>query len=151
MSVEAAPTVDGAIESYIQAEANGDRVLHMLVDGMHCAGCQNRIETALRDMPGVVSGRVNLTTRRLALRWAPARAELSAILGAVEALGFRLVPYDPAKLSDTFDKTRRRLLQAMAVAGFAAANIMLLSIGVWAGHAQDMQPVTRHLMHWLSA
>ena len=151
MSVEAASVADSAFDSYVQAEANGDRVLHMLVDGMHCAGCQNRIETALRDMPGVVSGRVNLTTRRLALRWTPARAELRPILDAVEGLGFRLVPYDPAKLSDTFDKTRRRLLQAMAVAGFAAANIMLLSIGVWAGHAQDMQPVTRHLMHWLSA
>jgi Cu2+-exporting ATPase len=39
----------------------------------------------------------------------------------------------------------------MAVAGFAAANIMLLSVSVWAGHAQGMGAATRALLHWFSA
>ena len=39
----------------------------------------------------------------------------------------------------------------MAVAGFAAANVMLLSVSVWAGHFQDMGPATRDLLHWFSA
>ncbi len=37
----------------------------------------------------------------------------------------------------------------MAVAGFAAANVMLLSVGVWAG--ADMGESTRTLLHWVSA
>jgi Cu2+-exporting ATPase len=39
----------------------------------------------------------------------------------------------------------------MAVAGFAAANVMLLSVSVWAGGAEVMGPGTRGLLHWFSA
>ncbi len=139
------------LDPYLRIEENGDRRLHLLVDGMHCAGCQNRIERKLESVPGVVEGRVNLTARRLALRWNPDAVDAGALVDAVEELGFRLVPYDPAKLGDAFDREQKRLLRAMAVAGFAAANIMLLSVSVWAGLAQDMQPATRSLMHWISA
>ena len=37
------------------------------------------------------------------------------------------------------------------MAGFAAANVMFLSVSVWAGHGQGMGPATRDLLHWFSA
>jgi Cu2+-exporting ATPase len=37
----------------------------------------------------------------------------------------------------------------MAVAGFAAGNVMLFSVSIWAG--TDMDPTTRNFLHWLSA
>jgi Cu2+-exporting ATPase len=37
------------------------------------------------------------------------------------------------------------------VAGFAAANVMFLSVSVWSGHGQGMGPATRDLLHWFSA
>lgn len=40
----------------------------------------------------------------------------------------------------------------MGVAGFAAANVMLLSVSVWAGlFSADMGPAMRDFMHWVSA
>jgi Cu2+-exporting ATPase len=39
----------------------------------------------------------------------------------------------------------------MAVAGFAAGNIMLLSVSVWSGHVYEMGGATRALLHWFSA
>jgi Cu2+-exporting ATPase len=38
----------------------------------------------------------------------------------------------------------------VAVAGFAAGNIMMLSIGVWAGGG-EIGAATRDLLHWISA
>ncbi|TJW83914.1 MAG: cadmium-translocating P-type ATPase, partial [Mesorhizobium sp.] len=45
------------------------------------------------------------------------------------------------------DKTLSELIRAVAVAGFAAGNIMLLSVSVWSG----AEGPTRDLFHWLSA
>ena len=42
-------------------------------------------------------------------------------------------------------------MRCLAVAGFAAANVMLLSVSVWSGNASDMDPATRDLFHWVSA
>src|SRR5262249_15684312 len=45
----------------------------------------------------------------------------------------------------------RWLLTCLAVAGFAAMNIMLLSVSVWSGNVSDMTQETRDFFHWLSA
>ena len=40
---------------------------------------------------------------------------------------------------------------ASRVAGFAAMNIMLLSVSVWSGAASDMDPALASAFRWLSA
>ena len=48
--------------------------------------------------------------------------------------------------SDKDDGTLSELIRALAVAGFAASNIMLLSVSIWSGAETE----TRNLFHWLS-
>jgi Cu2+-exporting ATPase len=43
------------------------------------------------------------------------------------------------------------LMRSLAVAAFAAMNIMLLSVSVWSGNATDITPETRDFFHWASA
>lgn len=140
----------GGLTPFVEVE-NGVSRLNLLVDGMHCGGCVNRIERTLATQPGVLEARANLTTRRLSLAWRDSENSPANLVKAAEDLGFRLVPFDPVHLLGGDREAERELLRAMAVAGFAAANVMLLSVSVWAGHFQDMGPATRGLMHWLSA
>ena len=49
--------------------------------------------------------------------------------------------------ADAKDGTLAELVRALAVAGFAASNIMMLSVSVWSG----AEPATRDLFHWISA
>jgi Cu2+-exporting ATPase len=99
----------------------------------------------------LLTGRVNMTTRRLRLAWRGAIEDAERFVAQVERLGYRLVPFDAAALAAAEDRTGRVLLRAMAVAGFAAGNVMLSSIDIWAGLAQGMGPATRDLLHWVSA
>ncbi|MGC2857011.1 heavy metal translocating P-type ATPase metal-binding domain-containing protein [Novispirillum sp. DQ9] len=128
---------------------DGTSSLHLMVEGLHCAACVWLIESLLRRQPGVVNARVNMTTRRLTLVWRTAETEVNTIVEPVLRIGYRLVPYDPTRLGAQTALHEKELLRCMAVAGFAAGNIMLLSVSVWAG--VDMGPNTRDLFHWISA
>lgn len=132
-------------------ENNGIIRLNLLVDGLHCGGCVNRIETALAKVPGVVEARANLTTRRLSVAWKAGSTGARDLMDVAEGLGFTVAPFDPERLERGDAAAEKELLRSMAIAGFAAANVMLLSVSVWAGHFQDMGPATRDLMHWVSA
>ncbi|MGQ9368122.1 heavy metal translocating P-type ATPase [Azospirillum sp. ST 5-10] len=144
-----APAVDYAPHARLQAD--GTAVLHLMVDGLQCAACVWLIETVLGRQPGVEHARLNMTTRRLTVRWRPQDSDANTLMAAVTALGYRAVPFDPDRLGSAQKKAETELLRAMAVAGFAAGNVMLLSVSVWAGHSQGMGTATRDLMHWLSA
>ena len=138
--------------AFVRRDADGDVCrLGLMVEGINCGGCVRRIEGALERFEDVVEARVNLTTRRLALVWRGGPERAGTLVDAVRALGYRVVPFDPGRLADTNAQAEQELLRCLAVAGFAAGNVMLLSIGVWAGHAQGMGEATRTLMHWVSA
>lgn len=136
---------------YLQPAADGTASLTLVIEGLHCGACVWLIESVLSRQPGVVTARVNMTTRQLSLRWHTADVEPATLIAAVTGLGYRLVPRDPAAVSRADAARERTLLRAMAVAGFAFANVMLLSVSVWAGHGEGMGPATRTLMHWMSA
>jgi Cu2+-exporting ATPase len=136
---------------FVQATGDGLFSLDLMVDGLHCGGCVRRIERALAAEAGVESARVNLTTRRLVVSWRGAAATAARLVEAVRREGYRATPYDPRQLAAGDAEAERRLLRALAVAGFAAGNVMLLSISVWAGAVYGMGDATRALMHWFSA
>ena len=137
--------------NFVQAVGDDRHSLHLMVDGLHCGGCVRRIERALAAEPGVEAARVNLTTRRLVVSWRGPAAMAARLVEAVTREGYRATPYDPRQLAAGDAEAERRLLRALAVAGFAAGNVMLLSISVWAGEAYAMGAATRALMHWFSA
>jgi Cu2+-exporting ATPase len=140
---------------YVVTDADGAHELSLAVDGLQCGACVWLIESVLAREPIVQHGRVNMTTRRLKLVWHGATEQAVTLVDLIERLGYRLIPFDPASLAAAQDDTTRALLRALAVAGFAAVNVMLMSIGIWAGEVggllHDMGPATRDLLHWVSA
>jgi Cu2+-exporting ATPase len=116
-----------------------------VVPGMRCAGCISKLEAGLPQQDGIAAARVNFTAKRVAISHLP-EVTIPDLQRAIAALGFESQPIgdDLAGLSD---KDSGDLLKAMAVAGFAMMNIMLLSVSVWSGASGG----TRDLFHWLSA
>ncbi|PTE11345.1 cation-translocating P-type ATPase [Mesorhizobium helmanticense] len=113
------------------------------VPTVHCAACIQTIETALAKLDNVEGARVNLSTKRVAIRWRG--NEVPPFVAALGRLGYEAHLFAPEV--DEKDKTLAELIRAVAVAGFAAGNIMLLSVSVWSG----AEGATRDLFHWVSA
>ncbi|MEP2759647.1 MAG: heavy metal translocating P-type ATPase [Hyphomicrobiales bacterium] len=127
--------------------SNGDIKFVFSVPTIHCGACISTIEHALTPLPGVKSARVNLSLKRLNIVLEP-DAEILAIDDELKTLGFPATPVDLGDLSQLeHDQQSSKLLKALAVAGFAAGNIMLLSVSVWSG----ADGPTRDLFHFISA
>jgi Cu2+-exporting ATPase len=149
---ESAAGIDGAESAGPSAEelmlssrdvGQGVRQTDLSVPGVHCGACIHAIETALGRLEGVESARVNLSARRVSIRWRD--GALPPLVDTLNRLGYAAHLFDG--FGEEKDREFSRLVRATAVAGFAAANIMLLSVSVWSG-AED---ATRDLFHWISA
>jgi Cu2+-exporting ATPase len=148
LAVEAGAAPSGAAASARTARTT--ETVTLAVDHMHCGACMRTVEDALLDIPGVRSARVHLADRRVTAEIDARAVSTEALVEALDKVGFSsaeisLENAGPMRSRDA-DLTRR-----LGVAGFAAMNIMLLSVSVWSGSGGDMEPSVQALFHWLSA
>ncbi len=122
----------------------------LTVENMHCGACMSKVEKALAALEGVAAARVNLSAKRVSVTVDQDRASTSRLIDTLAAAGFTAAELIEGK-ADATKVIDRDLLKRIGVAGFAAANIMLLSVSVWAGLASDMGPGLQALFHWTSA
>ena len=122
----------------------------LAVENMHCGSCMRSVEQALSAVPGVLSARVNLSIKRVSIQTARRPATAEPFVAALRDAGFAATALaeTEARPATAIDED---YLKRLAVAGFAAANIMLLSVSVWSGMGTDMPASLQTLFHWLSA
>ncbi len=136
---------------FVRHAPGGVAGMELAVDGIRCAGCMHAIEDGLAREAGLLSARVNLALKRVTVEWREGALRPEAVVDRLAALGFKAYPFLPADQEGREAREEARLLRCLGVAGFAAMNVMLLSVSVWAGNASDIEPSTRDLFHWLSA
>src|SRR5262245_52446634 len=136
---------------YTRKRTDGALEMELAVEGVACGGCIARIESAIKCLPGVLDARLNFTNRRLTTAWRAGEAEPSQIIAVLEGMGYGAHPFAPRAAETEDAREAHDLMRCLAVAGFAAMNIMLLSVSVWSGNATDISPETRDFFHWLSA
>lgn len=112
---------------------DGSLQTDFIVPAMHCIGCIRTVERGLADLPDVTSARANLSTKRVTVQWQPRADYHVNFLQSLADLGFEASLFDLEDVSSSARQTGRQLLICLAVAGFAAANVMLLSVSVWSG------------------
>jgi Cu2+-exporting ATPase len=134
----------------VNAPACAPKTVSLIVENMTCGSCMGRIERALRATPGVSAARASLAAKRVAVTFDENATEPLQLIEALDRSGYRaaeLVGHADESTAERADDLLRRL----GVAGFAAANVMLLSEVVWFGAVTDMDQSATDLFHWLSA
>ncbi|GAD57000.1 type cbb3 cytochrome oxidase biogenesis protein CcoI [Limimaricola cinnabarinus LL-001] len=106
-----------------------------------------KVEHTVGALPDVVSARANLTLKQLRVTLAGATDDPAPVLDALATLGHDAQLLDLDRPALTQEASSARLLRAIAVAGFGAMNIMLLSVAVWSGASGTL----RDTFHMISA
>jgi len=137
--------LDAVQEEYIH-ELGETREINLLVEGIHCAACVWLIEHTLKTVPGVIKAAVNLSGKRLFVKWDNSHLQLSEIIQRLGQIGYSAVPFDPEAAEGALQRQNRNLLYRMAFAGFAMMNLLWISIALYSGANKGE---FRELFHWI--
>jgi Cu2+-exporting ATPase len=121
----------------------------LFLDGLRCSGCVARVERCLRALPGVGEASVNHTTHRALVRFDPASLDVQRLVAEVRTLGYEATPFDPDALERPATREARKALVRLLVAAFLAANVMMLSAGLYIGSYEGIDPATEEALRWL--
>ncbi|RMF86525.1 MAG: heavy metal translocating P-type ATPase, partial [Nitrospirae bacterium] len=144
---EVAPLSEGEVEVVRQG---GRAAATAAVEGITCAACVWLLERGVGRLPGVHRFAVNFATHRAQIEWQPEAVTLEAIDRRVRALGYALRPVRAADGR----RLEGRWLARLGVAAFGAMNVMLLSVGLYAGYFQGISAAAKRgieLLEWALA
>ena len=148
-NLESAPVHTGDMYApYVQTNEGGDSTIDLMISGAHCAGCVAKIEREMSAVDGVRMARMNLSTMRLNVVWRSTKTEALKVVERLEELGYGAKPFNMELAPLAAQDELKTMMKSMVVAGAAMANIMVISVSVWAGF--DMGEHTRQFMHILS-
>ena len=136
--------------SFVRVLAEGEREASLIIEGITCAACIWLNEQHVARLPGVCAVEVNFSTRRARVRWNEQKIQLSGILAAIAAIGYRAHPYDVAKSEELARKERRSALWRVFVAGFGMMQVMMYAFPVYVAGEGDMAPDIEQLLRWAS-
>jgi len=134
-------------EEVVVVEEGGLATATVAVEGITCAACVWLLERGVGRLPGVARFAVSFATHRAQVDWDSAACDLAAIDWRVRALGYALRPVRGA----TGGHVERGEVARLGVATFCTMNVMLLSVGLYAGYFQGMGPAIKgalHLLEW---
>lgn len=137
------------LSRFVDKKADGTQTFEAAVTGARCANCIAKIESGLGALDGVKHARLNLSSGKLTVVW-QGRADPTAVLNRVRALGYQAQPFDLGKAKTAEQNESKFLLRCIAVAGFGSVFVIGLTDAVWYG-GQDMSEATRNLFFWLAA
>jgi len=136
-------------KNFVRPVGEHEREAALILEGITCAACVWLNESHLARQPGVTAVDINYATRRARVRWDENRTKLSAILEAVQAIGYRAHPYDITRSEQLAQKERRTAQWRLFVAGFGMMQVMMYAVPVYLADG-DMTPDIEQLMRWAS-
>ncbi len=139
------------ISEFITHQKDGSYSLSLMVHGLHCAACVWLIENILKKQKDVITARINLSKKTLALSWSGAAQRGSELIHLIHEIGYKLLPFDEEILNATEKKYNDSILRALAIAGFGVGNIMLFSFSLWFANKAEMNGSTRNLLQFFSS
>lgn len=137
-------------QSFVRMEKGEQREASLILEGIVCAACVWLNEHHVRQLKGVLDFRINYSTHRATLKWDNEQIQLSAILAAIQSIGYNAHPFDPRRLDSLQKKEKSTALRRIAVAGLGMMQVMMVAIALYVGESSDMEGRMQNFLRWIS-
>jgi Cu2+-exporting ATPase len=134
--------------SYVLVHENDEKELQLTIDGISCSSCIWLIENALLKQKNIVSARVNLSAKKLLIRWKGAKEVGNDYANLVSQMGFDLAPYDSQEIARKDDLHGKELLTKITLSGFALGAIMMFYDGLYLFNREIIGNATTDFLHY---
>ena len=134
--------------AFVQTLANGRASAGFVVEGLRCAACAWLIERHLAPIDGVHEVRVSPATGRVQLTWQADAVRLSALLAALDALGYRPHPL-PAEARQAAQRERQTALKRLLVAGLGMMQVSSFAFAFYVA-GDGLEPTVRQFLRLVS-
>ncbi len=142
--------LDSLQQSFVHVREDDVREASLILEGITCAACVWLSERHVRGLEGVLDFQVNYSTHRAQVRWDASRTQLSTILQAISAIGYRAHPFDPGRQDAVYRRERRGALWRLAIAALGMMQVMMLAVALYAGEQYGMDADMEHFIRWVS-
>ncbi|MDO5090954.1 MAG: heavy metal translocating P-type ATPase [Cardiobacteriaceae bacterium] len=136
-----------AVAAQYVHEHQGEKEIHLFIDGIHCAACSYLIKGALQQQHGIEHAFINATTGRAEIRWHTQK--LSDILATIANLGYTPNLFTPEAGEARQHRERNQHLLRLIVSGLASMQIMMFAFGFYTAPASIDATFAQYL-RWLS-
>ena len=136
--------------SFVHIESEHVREAALILEGITCAACVWLNEQHIKQLAGVISVDIHYTSHRARVRWDNSVIQLSAILEAICAIGYRAHPYDAERQEKLAQKERKTALTRLWVAGLSMMQVMMYAVPVYLANDGEIDRQSLWLLHWAS-
>lgn len=141
---------ESVYQEYVIQKNEGICETLITIGKIHCSACVWLNEKVLGDQEGVLEARINFATGRMKLVYDRKRIDLNEIFSIISGIGYEPSLYSPLKAETGVSRFSKDLFYRMALAGFSWGNIMLFSIGLYAGYFTGIEIEFKRLFHFVS-
>ncbi len=126
--------LEGFERKYVKSTSEGDKQIHLIIEGIHCAACVWLNEKVLHKQEGIIEATINYSNNKAKVVWDPSTIKLSQIIEIIRSIGYNAYPYDPALQEERANQTKRDYYSRILMAVFGSMNIMWIAIAQYAGY-----------------
>ncbi|MDI7211358.1 heavy metal translocating P-type ATPase [Leptospira santarosai] len=141
---------DSIYQEYVIQKENGICETLITIGKIHCSACVWLNERVISEQKGVLETRINFATGRMRLVYDRNEIDLNKIFSLIRNIGYEPALYSPLKAETKAGLFSKDLFLRMAVAGFSWGNIMLFSVGLYAGYFSGIEIEFKRLFHFVS-
>lgn len=120
-------------QPFLEATSDGEKIIILISDTIHCAACVWLIERAIGSLAGVNWVRANLTDKRIRISWKEEQIQLSSIMRRLADLGYGAMPYEQNMAEAMANKANKAMLYKIGFAAFTMMNLLWISIAMYTG------------------